>query len=146
MKQFINYDEMVETLQKLFTDSLSEEDAQKYESIIEEYANIHAEIIVEDMKKYVHQKDTKLSGNFCNIREDWEYCPEFIGSEIKPWGKFSDIVKSMDDETISDEDLAKVQTWCKDWFFRAFETWGLTYNFHELISEMEYEEEHANAA
>ena len=89
-----------------------------------------------------------MDGNFCNIREDWECCPEFIGSEVKPWGKFDDVIKSIDDETISDKDLKKFQTWAFDWYFRAFGTFGLTYNFGEWISEMEYErkQEEQNAA
>lgn len=136
---------MEQTLLNLYKECLGEEDAQKYESTIEEFANINAQTIVEDMNRYVHRKSTKIDGNFCNIREDWEYCPDFIGSEVKPWGKFSDVVKSIDDETISDEDLAKFQQWTKDWFFRAFGTWGLCYNLQTLISEMEWEEEHEAA-
>ena len=136
---------MEQTLLNLYKECLGEEDAQKYESTIEEFANINAQTIVEDMNRYVHRKSTKIDGNFCNISEDWEYCPDFIGSEVKPWGKFSDVVKSIDDETISDEDLAKFQQWAKDWFFRAFGTWGLCYNLQTLISEMEWEEEHEAA-
>ena len=141
MKQFINLEDMESTLQKIFTESLSEEDAAKHESLIEGYASLTAESIVSDMREYVHRKDTHMMGNFCDIKQDWDYCPECIESDIKPWGKFSDMVQSVDDETISDEDLAKVQQWCKDWFFTAFGTWGLIYNFHNFIAEIEYEEE-----
>ena len=132
---------MEQTLLDLYKNCLDDENAQKYESIIEEYANINAQTIVDDMNRYVHQKDTKIIGNFCNIREDWEVTPDFIGSDVKPWGKFSDVVKSIDNGTISEEDLKKFQQWAKDWFFRAFGTWGLCYNFQTLISEMEWEEE-----
>jgi len=37
--------------------------------------------------------------------------------------------------------LKKFQTWAFDWYFRAFGTWGLTYNFGNWISELEYERE-----
>jgi hypothetical protein len=143
MKEFINFEDMEQTLLNLYKKCLDENDAAKYESTIEEYAHINAESICEDMNRYVHRKDTRMDGNFCNIREDWEETYDFIGSEVKPWGKFDDVIKSIDNKTISDEDLKKFQTWCKDWFFRAFGTWGLCYNFQELISEMEWEEEHA---
>lgn len=132
---------MEQTLLDLYKNCLDDENAQKYESTIEEYANINAQTIVDDMNRYVHQKDTKIIGNFCNIREDWEVTPDFIGSDVKPWGKFSDVVKSIDNGTISEEDLKKFQQWAKDWYFRAFGTWGLCYNFQTLISEMEWEEE-----
>ena len=141
MKEFINFEDMEQTLLDLYKNCLDDENTQKYESIIEEYANINAQTIVDDMNRYVHQKDTKIIGNFCNIREDWEVTPDFIGSDVKPWGKFSDVVKSIDNGTISEEDLKKFQQWAKDWFFRAFGTWGLCYNFQTLISEMEWEEE-----
>lgn len=141
MKEFINFEDMEQTLLDLYKNCLDDENAQKYESTIEEYANINAQTIVDDMNRYVHQKDTKIIGNFCNIREDWEVTPDFIGSDVKPWGKFSDVVKSIDNGTISEEDLKKFQQWAKDWFFRAFGTWGLCYNFQTLISEMEWEEE-----
>lgn len=145
MKEFINFEDMEQTLLDLYKNCLDDENAQKYESTIEEYANINAQTIVDDMNRYVHQKDTKIIGNFCNIREDWEVTPDFIGSNVKPWGKFSDVVKSIDNGTISEEDLKKFQQWAKDWFFRAFGTWGLCYNFQTLISEMEWEEEQETA-
>lgn len=141
MKEFINFEDMEQTLLDLYKNCLDDENAQKYESTIEEYANINAQTIVDDMNRYVHQKDTKIIGNFCNIREDWEVTPDFIGSDVKPWGKFLDVVKSIDNGTISEEDLKKFQQWAKDWYFRAFGTWGLCYNFQTLISEMEWEEE-----
>lgn len=143
MKQLLNLEVVEETLRNLYTNCI--DNAEDFESEIEEYASINAQSICEDMRKYVHQKDTRMDGNFCNIREDWEETPDFIGSEVKPWGKFSDVVKSIDDETISDEDLEKFQKWCLDWFFRAFGTWGLCYNFQTLISEIEYERENEAA-
>ena len=143
MKDFLNYDDVYETFLNLFKETVENYgmDYGSWESETEDYAATSAMETLESMKKYVHRKDTKMCGNFCNIREDWEYCPEFIGSEIQPWGKFDDVIKSIDDETISDEDLKKFQTWAFDWYFRAFGTWGLTYNFGEWISELEYERE-----
>jgi hypothetical protein len=141
MKDFINYDDMYECIKNIYIDALDEDEVSKYENEIECHAEIAAQDAVESMRKYVHRKDTRMCGNFCNIREDWEDTPEFIGSEVQPWGKFDDMVKSMDDDTISEEDCKKAQTWCMDWYFRAFGTWGLKYNFQSYISELEYEEE-----
>ena len=141
MKDFINYDDMYECIKNIYIDALNEDEASKYENEIECYAEIAAQDAVESMRKYVHLKNTRMEGNLCNIREDWEYTPEFIGSEVQTWGKFDDMVKSMDDETISVDVCMKVQTWCMDWYFRAFGTFGLKYNFQSYISELEYEEE-----
>ena len=145
MKDFLNYDSMYECIKNIYIDALDEDEASKYEDEIECHAEISAQDAVEIMRKYVHRKDTRMDGNFCNIREDWEDTPEFIGSEVQPWGKFDDMVKSLDDETISDEDLKKVQQWCMDWYFRAFGTFGLKYNFQTFIAEIEYEEQEEQA-
>lgn len=147
-KDFLNYDDVFETFLNLFKDQIEDYgmDYGLWEDVTEEYAHDSAIETMESMKRYVHQKDTRMSGNFCNIREDWEYCPEFIDSEVKPWGCFDDVIKSIDDGTISDEDLKKFQTWAFDWFFRAFGTFGLTYNFGEWIYQLEYEREMEDAA
>lgn len=143
MKDFFNYGDVYETFLNLFKETVESYgmDYGSWESETEDYAYMTAMETLESMKKYVHRKDTSMCGNFCNIREDWEITPEFIGSEVKPWGKFDDVIKSIDDETISDEDLKKFQTWAFDWFFRAFGTYGLTYNFGSFISDLEYERE-----
>ena len=141
MKEFINFEKLEQIIRSLYTEALSEEEAQKYESVIEEQAYYTAESTVRDMDTYIHRPDTKLIGNFCNIRQDWEVTTEFVESDVKPWGKLSDIVKSVDDGTISEEDLAKFQTWCMDWFFTAFGTYNLKYNFQSLISDLEWEDE-----
>ena len=145
MKDFLNFENVHETFKNLFEEVVDNYgyDQGEFENIVEDRAFDSAMETLESMKKYVHQKDTRMIGNFCNIREEWEETYEFIGSEVKPWGKFDDVIKSIDDETISDEDLDKFQTWAFDWFFRAFGTWGLKYNFGELISEIAYENEHA---
>ena len=47
----------------------------------------------------------------------------------------------MDNDTLSDAQVKDVQTWCIDWFFYAFGTFGITYNFQSWISDLEYERE-----
>ena len=148
MKDFLNYDNVYETFLNLFKDVIKDYglDYGSFECDTEAYAECVAEKTLESMKKYVHMRDTKIDGNFCNIREDWVSTFSFVVSEVKPWGNFDDVVKSIDDETISDEDLKKFQTWALDWFFTAFGTFGLKYNFGNFISEIEYEREQEEKA
>lgn len=148
MKDFLNYDNVYETFLNLFKNVIKDYglDYGSFESDTEEYAECVARGALKSMKKYVHMRDTRMNGNFCNIREDWESNINFVMSEVKPWGIFDDVVKSIDDETISDEDLKKFQTWALDWFFTAFGTFGLKYNFGNFISEIEYEREQEEAA
>ena len=148
-REFLNRDDVFETFKNLFEEVIKDfgyEDHEFLYEFAEEEAFRASEETLSSMRKYVHKKDTRMIGNFCNIREDWEDTPEFIGSEIIPWGNFDDVIKSIDDGTISDEDLKKFQTWALDWFFRAFGTWGLKYNFGNDIAELIYDYEHEDAA
>lgn len=94
---------------------------------------------LKSMVAYSHQVDTKMMGNFANIKDDWDYIPEFVKSEVTPWGRFDDVVKSLDDETISQADLEKFQTWCEDWFWTAFGTYNLKYNFATWLGDVDDE-------
>lgn len=138
---FLNEQKHYEMLLAIFMGVLEDHEATDYEWFAEQEAESLAASHVKDMAKYVHQSDTKIWGNFANIREDWDYIPDFVRSEVKPWGRFDDVVKSIDDKTISEEDLAKFQEWCSDWFFTAFGTRNLEYNFATDISEISYYDE-----
>lgn len=143
--KFINFDNLLEIITDLYNECLSEEEQYRYESYVEDYAYITTESTCKDMDEYVHRKDTKMWGNFANIRQDWNITKNFVESEVEPWGDFDDIIKSIDDNTICKEDLEKFQTWALDWFFTAFGTYNLKYNFnnfiYEIIDNEEQEEE-----
>lgn len=139
---FLNEQKHYETLLSIFMDVLkNSDDPTEYEWFAEQEAESLAASHVKDMAEYVHMSDTKILGNFANIREDWDYIPDFVKSEVKPWGRFDDVVKSIDDKTISEEDLAKFQEWCQDWFFTAFGTRNLEYNFATDLGELAYYDE-----
>ena len=134
--KFLNFDDVLESITEIYNDCLSEVEQCRYESCVEDYAYLTAENVCNDMDKYVHMEDTKMWGNFANIRQDWDITKNFVKSEVEPWGKFDDIIKSIDDNTISKEDLEKFQTWALDWFFTAFGTYNLKYNFNNFIYEI----------
>lgn len=138
---FLNEQKHYENLLEIFMGVVNNyEGSESYEWFAEEEAERLAARHIESMKEYVHQRDTKLYGNFCNIREDWDH-PGFIRSEVEPWGRFDDVVKSIDDKTISEQDLEKFQQWCEDWFFTAFGSYNLEYNFATDVSEIAYSDE-----
>ena len=138
--EFMNQEKLEEILVNLFKEEAGE-DAEKYEEHIEMLAYNFAEESCESMEKYILSGNHRMSGNFANISEDWDYTPTFVKSEVKPWGKFSDIVKGFKEKTISDTDKEKFQTWCLDWFFTAFGTRNLCYNFNNYIADLEDEDE-----
>lgn len=145
---FMDIDKMRETLIELYNEELDNFGIERelYENEVESYAEFYSMQYEESMFKYCHQSDTSMVGNFANIRHDWDYIPDFVKSEVKPWGRFEDIIKSIDEKTISEEDLAKFHIWAEDWFFTAFGTFGIKYNFGDHISELEYRREHEKEA
>ena len=70
MKEFINFDSMHECIKGIYTDAI--DNAEDHEDLIEDMAYNVAQGIVRDMRKYVHQDDTHIIGNFNNIRNDWD--------------------------------------------------------------------------
>ena len=97
-----------------------------------------------DMRNYVHEKDTSIWGNFKNIRWNFDdYCP------IAKTMSFDEIVSRLDNGEHS-ELTEKFLDWVNDWFFDAFGTWGICYNFGDYLTDLscikeeeecEYEEE-----
>ena len=116
-----------------------------YRELAQEEAGRLALSFSESMEKYCHMADTRMIGNFANIREDWDVIPDFVKSDVRPWGRFDDIVRAIDDRTIDAGDLRKFQKWANDWFFTAFGTWAIGYNFGSLVSELECEKEREEA-
>ena len=121
---FLNEQKHYDTLFEIFMGEVKNcEYPDDYEWFAEEYAEQLTERHIEQMDKYVHKSDTKIWGNFCNIREDWNY-PGFVHSTVEPWG-----------------DLSKFQQWCEDWFYTAFGTYNLKYNFGTDLGEVIYSDE-----
>lgn len=137
-KEFLNRADLSECILNICKDTV---DYSKWEDIVDDYVVTMTESIINDMRKYVHEDDTSMIGNFANIREDWDIIKDFAESEIEPFGRFDDIIKSIDNNTINDTDLIKFQKWALDWFFTAFGTFGIKYNLQTLIGDIEYSEE-----
>lgn len=139
MREFLNYQQVYAFLVDVFTEARNACYVlhDTYEDFIEDEARRNAENIISDMDKYIHLPDKTIYGNFNKIDRDWN---------SKHEQSFDDMVKSVDDETISEQELDYVQNWCFDWFLDTFGTYGLKYNFTNTICEFEadYEEEEEN--
>lgn len=131
MADFLNREQVKASLVDVLSDAECEVDS--FEDEVDEYAEMLADSIISDMDAYVHKSDTKIWGNLANIRTDWNICKNFVSSNIEPWGDFDEVVKSIDNETISDEDLDKFHQWALDWFYTAFGTYGIRYNFEKYL-------------
>lgn len=142
--EFLNKNTVKEFLVKLYNVVIEDMNiVHNLDEFIEKNAELTTDSIICDMDNYVHQKDTSIFGNFKNVRHDWN----FHWCKLKPFcGEvFDDMVKSVDDNTISKEDLSKFQDWLWNWFIEAFGTNGLKYNFIENINnELEELENNKN--
>ena len=78
-----------------------------------------------DMEKYVHRSDTGMSGNFADIRLDWERDHEDVSLD--------EVVEMIDNGEVNDI-TNEFRSWSIDWYFRAFGTYNLKYNWGEFIS------------
>ena len=93
------------------------------------------------MKKYLHLNDQHIIGNFANLYEDY---PEHItGVRIYDYegDDFRDFYPQMvarldaaEDSEQADED----RTYLREWFFWAFGTYDIKYNFSNDLSEILY--------
>lgn len=129
---FIN----VENLCECVVNALKEEG----QSFLDYYTNIDSESVMDlceeegyrigyqwanDFRTYCNQEDTRIYGNFNNIKVDYEL--EFKGKYYK------DILAKLNNE-IDDEETKQFKDWAVDWFFETFGTFGLKYNFGETLT------------
>lgn len=100
----------------------------------------------EEMKEYLHMKNHSIWGNFANIEYDYpehitgtRCCFEYDGDDY--FDLFPQMVARLDsaeDSERADED----RKYLAEWYFNAFGTFGIKYNFGETVSEIAYELEH----
>lgn len=141
-RSILDVDVMKDEFSKILQDSLNEMDINEgYKSLIEdeyleEYTELLAARTVRDMDKYVHG-DTHMDGNFANIKINWEFEHK---DEIKS-GKlpeFDGIIEMFDNGEYNDatEEFSK---WAVEWYFYAFGTYGIKYNWREFVEDLVFE-------
>lgn len=112
-----HYSAILEELSDEAKDFYNELGEDTCQGLAEEESDRLADSHVETMREYSHQSDTSQ------------------------WGDYDDMLKAMDEETISDEDKAKVQQWVEDWFWTAYGTRWTRYNFADTLGQFAYEAE-----
>lgn len=96
----------------------------------------------EDMKKYLHQSDHRIVGNFCNILEDYahyrtgkySYDRAGIANDHKMLAAMIErLDKGVDSPRANDD-----RDYLSSWIFQAFGTFGFRYNFSNAIADSLY--------
>ena len=119
-------------LEKLISDADEKEKLyyQSMDYILEDYIPDTVESIQNDMYKYVSGGDYNIPGNFRQIDWDWD-------RDHKDGIKFSALREKLLDG-IEDADTEEFSQWGINWFFKAFGTFGLKYNFREAVTDIVY--------
>lgn len=98
-----------------------ERDILESEIDVEEYAEVVATGLDSDMRRYM-SGDTDIPGNFRDIR-------------INYGEGFGELVERMREDGLS----VSEKDWIDGWFWDAFGSWGMVYNFDSYCSEIIYE-------
>lgn len=101
----------------------------------------------EDMKRYLHQKDHRIEGNFNNIDYDYPkyrtgamWASDYDGGLKEFFDLVPDMIKRLDeadDSERADDD----REFLSSWFFDTFGTFGIKYNFSNDLAELHYDME-----
>ena len=116
-------------------DSADEKEKPYYEGsewYIEEFAPMTAESTQKSMYDYVASGKYSMPGNFKQIDLDWDH-------DHEGGIKFSDLKKKLLAGT-QDKDTEEFSHWGIDWFFDAFGTFGLEYNFKDALNDTVYDD------
>lgn len=118
-------------LTEVFKDtSAYQEHPEMVEDYLEEYAAVLAYKHQEQMDKYLHSDDKDIPGNLMQIDLNfgWEYGKEHNIT-------FDEMLRRTDNGELSAEELVALQDWTETWWFEAFGTFGLQYNFNDTCWE-----------
>ena len=106
-----------------------------------------------EMKKYLHLPDQHMNGNFANLSIDYPkhrtgtfWLSEYDGPVAEYFNLYPQMVARLDaaeDSEQADED----REYLEEWFFYAFGTYNIKYNFSNELEEIHYmlEEESVTA-
>jgi len=116
-------------------DSADEQEKPYYEGsewYIEEFTPMTVESTQKSMYDYVAGGKYSMPGNFKQIDMDWDH-------DHEGGIKFSDLKKKLLAGT-QDKDTEEFSHWGIDWFFDAFGTFGLKYNFKDALTDSVYDD------
>lgn len=140
--QYVDLEQIKKDLKDVFENALSDFEEEERTLItdnvsIDEYIDIKANEINDDMCEYLHLKDHTIMGNFNNIDYDYPYDNGFSKIRVHDFECVRQMVKRLD-ENQQDERTKADRIYLRDWFWETFGTWGLEYNLKNEFSEILY--------
>mgnify|MGYP004528256429 CR=1 FL=1 len=93
-----------------------------------------------EMKSYLHKKEHSMSGNFADIERDYpahitgtRWSTEYDGDDY--FDLFPQMVARLDAAEDSKQ-ATEDRTYLEEWYFSAFGTFGIMYNFSNELAEI----------
>ena len=132
------YDECLENFDD--ADELRVYIADVYEKNIQGMARDFTLEVNREMKKYLHLPDQRMNGNFANLYEDYPkhitgvwWASDYDGDDY--YDLYPQMVARLDaaeDSEQANEDRAYLE----EWYFKAFGTYNIQYNFGNYLEEV----------
>lgn len=159
---YIGVESFAKTIENLYRECLENfDDAEDMEEYIADVFEKNIQSIAWDftleanreMKNYLHRKSQHIDGNFADLSMDYPkhrtgtfWVSEYDGPVAEYFSLYPDMVARLDsaeDSEQADED----REYLAEWFFYAFGTYNIKYNFSNELDEIAYmlEEESVTA-
>lgn len=157
---YIGVESFAKTIENLYRECLNNYDnAEDMEEYIADVFGKNIQSVAWDftleanreMKKYLHLPDQHIVGNFANIKFDYpahitgtRWSADYNGDDY--YDLFPQMVARLDAAEDS-EQADKDREYLEEWFFYAFGTYNIKYNFSNELDEIAYmlEEESVTA-
>lgn len=95
-----------------------------------------------EMKKYLHRDSQHMNGNFANLRNDYPrhvtgvfWASDYDGDDY--YDLYPQMVARLDAAEDS-EQANKDRAYLEEWYFKAFGTYNITYNFSNELEEIHH--------
>lgn len=93
-----------------------------------------------EMKKYLHKNDHWMIGNFANVEHDYpvhitgkRWSSEYEGDDY--FDLFPQMVARLD-AAENNKQASEDRAYLEEWYFSAFGTFAIKYNFNEMLAEV----------
>ena len=123
-------------------DDMEEYIADVFEKNIQSLAWEFAIEANREMKKYLHLPDQHMNGNFANLSIDYPkhrtgtfWVSEYKGSVAEYFNLYPQMVARLDAAEDSDQ-ADKDREYLEEWYFEAFGTYNIQYNFSNELEEI----------
>ena len=148
---YIGVESFAKVIESLYRECLENfDDAEDMEEYIEDVLEKNIQSIAwefthktnREMKKYIHLPDQHMDGNFADLSMDYPkhrtgtfWVSEYDGPVAEYFNLYPQMVARLDAAEDS-EQADKDREYLEEWYFKAFGTYNIQYNFSNELEEI----------